>query len=78
MGKRDLTKTFIDELYSSPPKKNYETKKIINNLIDEIWSIDLIDMINFILKDIDTYSLYLIISQNMFGLYHFKTKIIKQ
>ena len=41
--KKDSTKIFIDEIYSSPPKKNYETKKIIYNHIDEIWSIDLAD-----------------------------------
>ena len=41
MTKRDLTKIFIDEIYSSPPKKNYPTNKIVYNNIDEIWSIDL-------------------------------------
>ena len=45
--KRDLTKIFIDEIYSSPPKKNYETNKIVYNHIDEIWSIDLDDMIDY-------------------------------
>ena len=39
--KKDLTKTFIDEIYSNPPKKNYPTNKVIYNHIDEIWSIDL-------------------------------------
>ena len=27
MKKIDLTRIFIDEIYSQPPKKNYETKK---------------------------------------------------
>ena len=45
--KRDLTKIFIDEIYSKAPKKNYETNKIINNHIDEIWSIGLADMIGY-------------------------------
>ena len=45
--KRDLTKIFIDEIYSKPPKKNYPTNKIICNHIDEIWSIDLADMIDY-------------------------------
>ena len=44
--KRDLTKIFIDEIYSSPPRKNYPTNKIVHNHIDEIWSIDLADMID--------------------------------
>ena len=45
--KRDLTKIFIDEIYSKPPKKNYPTNKVIYNHVDEIWSIDLADMIDY-------------------------------
>ena len=41
--KRDLTKIFIDEIYSKAPKKKYPTNKIIYNHVDEIWSIDLAD-----------------------------------
>ena len=40
-------KIFIDEIYSKPPKKNYSTNKIIYNHTDEIWSIDLADMIDY-------------------------------
>ena len=47
MVKRDLTKIFIDEIYSKAPKKNYSTNKIIYNHVDEIWSIDLADMIDY-------------------------------
>ena len=45
--KRDLTKIFIDEIYSKPPIKNYPTNKILYNHIDEIWSIDLADIIDY-------------------------------
>ena len=45
--KRDLTKVFFDELYSKAPKKIYETNEITFNHIDEIWSIDLADMIDY-------------------------------
>ena len=45
--KRDLIKIFIDEIYSSPPRKIYPTNKITYNHIDEIWSIDLADMIDY-------------------------------
>ena len=45
--KKDLTKIFIDEIYSTPPRKNYPTNKIIHNHIDEIWSIGLADMIDY-------------------------------
>ena len=44
--KKDLTKIFIEEIYSTPPKKNYPTNKIVYNHIDETWSIDLVDMID--------------------------------
>ena len=47
MVKKDLIKIFIDEIYSKPPIKNYETNEIIYNHIDEIWSIDLADMIDY-------------------------------
>ena len=46
MPKKDNIKYSIDEVYSSPPKKNYETNKIVYNRIDEIWSIDLADMVD--------------------------------
>ena len=45
--KKDLTKTFINEIYSKSPKKNYPTNKVIYNHIDEIRSIDLADMIDY-------------------------------
>ena len=45
--KKDLTKILIDEIYSKPPRKNYPTNKIVYHYIDEIWSIDLADMIDY-------------------------------
>ena len=45
MTTKDLFKLFINEIYITPPRKNYPTKKIISNHIDQIWSIDLADMI---------------------------------
>ena len=47
MNKKDLTKIFIYEIYSKSPKRNYPTNKIDYNHIDEIWSIDLADMIDY-------------------------------
>ena len=67
--KKDLAKIFIDEIYSTPTKKNYPTNKIVYNHIDEIWSIDLADMIDYKISNnkrfryifviIDTFSKYL-------------------
>ena len=47
MIKKDITNIFVDEIYSKPPLRNYPTKKIIYNHIDEIRSIDLADMIDY-------------------------------
>ena len=47
MIKKDLTKIFIDEIYSKPPMKNYQTNKIVYNHLDEIWSIDLADFSDY-------------------------------
>ena len=45
--KKDIIKVFIFEIYSSPPRKIYETNKIVYYTIDEIWSIDLADMTDY-------------------------------
>ena len=78
--KRDLTKTFINEIYSEAPNKNYPTNKIIYNHIDEIWSIDLADMTDYKIsnnKVIDIYSSKLTTSQNICGLHFLEINIIK-
>ena len=47
MVKKDNIRNFIDEIYSTPPKKIYPSNEIKYNHIDEIWSIDLADMIDY-------------------------------
>ena len=37
-------KIFINEIYSKPPKKNYATNKTDVYHIDDIWSLDLLDL----------------------------------
>ena len=69
MIKKELTKIFIDEIYSKPHRKNYPTNKIVYNYVDEIWSIDLADFsdyktsnnkgFRFIFIIIDNFSKYL-------------------
>ena len=44
---KDKIKIFIDEIYSKAPKKKYPTNKVIYNHVDEIWSIDLADMVDY-------------------------------
>ena len=62
--KRDLTKIFIDEIYSKPPMKNYPTNKIVYNHIDEIWSIDLADMIDYKISNNKGYRYIFIVIDN--------------
>ena len=45
--KKDLTKILINEIYSKALRKKNETNKIILNHIDETWSIDLADLIDY-------------------------------
>ena len=47
MINKDLIKIFVDEIYSKAPLRKYPTNKIVYNHIDEIWSIDLADMIDY-------------------------------
>ena len=47
MTNKHNIKIFIDEIYSKPPIKKYSTNKIVYNHIDEIWIIDLVDMIDY-------------------------------
>ena len=37
-------KIFINEIYSKPPKKNYDTNKTEVYHIDDIWSLDILDL----------------------------------
>ena len=62
--KKDLTKVFIDEIYSEPPRKNYPTNKIVINHIDETWSIDLADMIDYKISNNKGYRYIFIIIDN--------------
>ena len=62
--KSDLTKIFIDEKYSKAPKKNFPTKKIIYNHIDEIWSVDIADMIDYKISNNKGYRYIFVVIDN--------------
>ena len=61
-------KIFINEIYSKPPKKNYITNKTDVYYIDDIWSLDILDLkdygpennkgYRYILVTIDNFSKY--------------------
>ena len=52
MPERDNNKTFIDEKFSKTPKKKNETNKKIYIQIDEICSIDIVDMSGYKISNI--------------------------
>ena len=62
--KRDLTKTFIDEICSTPPKKNYPTNKTIIKSIDDTWSSDFLDMNDYGIKNNKGYRYILVVVDN--------------
>ena len=64
MIRKDLIKIFIDEIYSSPPRKNYPTNQIIYNHTDEMWSIDLADMIDYKISNNKAYRYIFVIIDN--------------
>ena len=61
-------KIFINEIYSKPPKKNYFTNKTDVYFIDDIWSLDILDLkdygpennrgYRYVLVTIDNFSKY--------------------
>ena len=64
MKKINFTRKFIDEIYSKPLVRNYPTNKILYNHIDEIWSIDLADMIDYKISNMKSYRYIFIIFDN--------------
>ena len=42
------TKIFINEIYSKPPKRNYITNKTDVYYFDEIWSLDILDLKDYV------------------------------
>ena len=64
MISKDLIKIFVDEIYSKPPIKNYPTNKLVYNHIDEIWSIDLADMIDYKVSNNKGYRYIFVIIDN--------------
>ena len=61
-------KNFINEIYSKPPKKYYATNKTDVYYIDDIWSLDILDLkdygpennrgYRYVLVTIDNFSKY--------------------
>ena len=59
--KKDITKIFIDEIYSKPPNKIYPTNNTIIKSIDDTWSSDLLDMNDYGPKNNNGYRYILVV-----------------
>ena len=57
-------KIFINEIYSKPPKKNYITNKTNVYYIDDIWSLDILDLKDYGPKNNRGYRYVLVIMDN--------------
>ena len=57
-------KIFINEIYSKPPKKYYPTNKTDIYYIDDIWSLDILDLKNYGPKNNRGYRYVLVIIDN--------------
>ena len=65
MFKKDINKIFIDEVYSNTPTKKYPSNKIMYFHIDEIWSIDLADMVDYKISNHKGFRYIFIIIDNL-------------
>ena len=63
--KKDLTKIFIDEIYSNPAKKNYPTNKTIIKSFDDTWSSVFLDMNDYGIKNNKVYRHILVVVDNL-------------
>ena len=57
-------KIFISEIYSKPPKKNYATNKTNVYHIDDIWSLDILDLKDYGSENNKNYRYVLVIIDN--------------
>ena len=57
-------KIIIDESYSKPPKKNYPTNKTVVYHIDDVWSLDILDLKDYGPQNIKVYTYNLVVFVN--------------
>ena len=68
MPKKDNSKVFSHEKYSSPPRKKFPTNKMVCNHTDKIWSFDLADFSVFITSNNKGFS-YIFVKVDNFSKY---------
>ena len=73
MTKKELTKNFMNEIYSPSTKRNYETNKTTTKSIDVTWSSGLLDMNDYGPKNNKSYR-YLLVVNDIFSKFPLKNK----
>ena len=61
---RKNIKNFMNEIYSKPPKRNYATNKTYVHHIDDIWSLDILDLKDYGPKNNTGYRYVLVVIDN--------------
>ena len=67
-------KIFIIEIYSKPPKKNYDTNKTDVYHFDDIWSLDILDLKDYGPKNNRGYR-YVLVTIDNFSKFGWKTSL---
>ena len=62
---RKNIKIFIKEIYSKPPKRNYSTKKTDVYHMDDVWSLEMLDLKNHGPENNRGYRFVLVIIDNL-------------
>ena len=62
--KKDITKIFIDKIYSTPPRKKNPTNKMVYNHIDGISSIALADFSDYKIRNTKGFTYRFVIYDN--------------
>ena len=66
--------TIINEIYSKPPKKNYVTNKTDVYHLDDIWSLDILDLKDYGPENYRGYN-YVLVIRDTFSKYGFTTPL---
>ena len=70
MVKQNIIDIFIKDIYHEPTKKYYDTNETVVKHIHDTWSLDLLDMIDYGIKNIRGYRYNLAVIDN-FSKYRF-------
>ena len=61
---QESIQVFKNEVYSKPPKKNYNTNKTDVHHFDDIWNLDILDLKGFASEIVRGYRFVLVIVHN--------------